>query len=97
VKAKQAFRQGSLHFGERMNHQVQIFEVGKDAKPTERPRAIDGFAVTADTVEEARRAVLARLEAEGRSVRSLSFTADGGIAVVVHAEAQKLPAVKAGR
>jgi len=30
----------------------------------------------------------ARLEGDGRSVRSLSFTADGGLAVVVHAEAQ---------
>ena len=80
-----------------MNHQVQVFEIARDAKPTERPRAIDGFAVTAATVEEARRAVLARLEGDGRSVRSLSFTADGGLAVVVHAEAQKLHPAKGGR
>ena len=69
-----------------MNHQVQVFEVARDAKPEDRPRPLDGFAVTADTLEEARRAALARLETDGRSVRSLSFTADGGLAAVVHAE-----------
>ncbi len=68
-----------------MNHEVQIFEIGRDARPEERPRALGGFAVSAGTVEEARRAALARLAADGRAVRSLSFTDKGGLVAVVHA------------
>ncbi len=66
-----------------MNHQVQVFEIGRDAKPEDCPRAVDGFAVTGDTHEEARRAALARLKSDGRTVRSISFLADGGLAAVV--------------
>ncbi len=66
-----------------MNHQVQVFEIGRDAKPEDRPRAVDGFAVTGDTHEEARRAALARLKSDGRTVRSISFLAEGGLAAVV--------------
>lgn len=66
-----------------MNHQVQVFEIAPEAKAGERPCAIDGFAVTGETLEDARRAALARLEAEGRAVRSLSFTEGGGLAAVV--------------
>lgn len=66
-----------------MNHQVQVFEIGRDAKPDERPRPAGSFAVTTETHEDARRAVLKRLAAEGRSVRSISFLAAGGIAAVV--------------
>ena len=66
-----------------MNHQVQVFEIAPEAKAGERPCAIDGFAVTGETLEDARRAALARLEADGRGVRSLSFTEGGGLAAVV--------------
>jgi len=67
-----------------MNHQVRVFELAKGAKPEELPRSIDGFAVTAETLEDARRTALARLATDGRAVRSISFTEGGGLAAVVH-------------
>jgi hypothetical protein len=67
-----------------MNYQVQVYEIARDAKPDERPRALERFAVGADTAEGARRAVLDRLASEGRVVRSLSFLKDGGLAAVVN-------------
>ena len=67
-----------------MNHQVRVFELAKGAKIEEKPRPIDGFAVTAESLEDARRAVLARFSADGRAVRSISFTDGGGLAAVVH-------------
>lgn len=81
-----------------MNYQVQVFEIARDAKPDERPRALERFAVGADTVEAARRATLARLASEGRTVRSLSFLKDGGLAAVVNppATATPTPAPKKG-
>jgi hypothetical protein len=66
-----------------MNYVVKVFEVAADAKPTDRPQELSGFAVSGGSVDEARRAVISRLTAEGRVVRSLSFTADGGLAAVV--------------
>jgi hypothetical protein len=66
-----------------MNHEVQVFEIAPDAKPADRPRAVPGFAVAGDTLEDARRAALERLRSDGRAVRSLSFVADGGLAAVV--------------
>ena len=80
-----------------MNHQVQVFEVAKDAKPQDRPCVIDTFAVTADTLDEARRAAMARLKTDGRVVRSLSFVDGGGLAAVVHAAPPKPPAAKPRR
>ncbi len=70
-----------------MNYLVSVFEVARDAKPTDRPREVSGFAVSGGTVDEARRAAISRLTAEARTVRSLSFTADGGLAAVVLAPA----------
>lgn len=70
-----------------MNYLVKVFEVARDAKPSERPTEISGFAVSGGSVDEARRATMARLAAEGRTVRSLSFTTDGGLAAVVLAAA----------
>ncbi|MBI5549511.1 MAG: hypothetical protein HY901_36960 [Deltaproteobacteria bacterium] len=67
-----------------MNHQVRVLEIAPEAKAADRPRALDGFAVSADTLEEARRATAARREAEGLVVRSLSFLAAGGLVAVVH-------------
>lgn len=66
-----------------MNHQVQLFQIDRDAKPTDRAQPVGSFAVTADSHEAARRAALAHLQAEGRTVRALSFLADGGLAAVV--------------
>ncbi len=63
-----------------MNYLVKVFEVPRDA---DRPQELNGFAVSGSSVDEARRAAVSRLTAEGRVVRSLSFTADGGIAAVV--------------
>jgi len=66
-----------------MNFPVKVLEIPRDAKPEERAVAASDFAVSADTLEDARRAALARLAADGRSVRTLSFMADGGLAAVV--------------
>jgi hypothetical protein len=66
-----------------MNHEVQVFEIALDAKPEDRPRAVQGFAVAGDSLEDARRAALDRLRADGRAVRSLSFVESGGLAAVV--------------
>ncbi len=77
-----------------MDYPVKIFEMASDAKPGDRPRELPGFAVSGETVEDARRSVLARLGGERRTVRTLSFTADGGLAAVVlpPAPASQLPA-----
>ncbi len=66
-----------------MNYLVKVFEVSREAKPTDLPQELPGFAVSGSSVDEARRAAVARLHADGWSVRSLSCTADGGIAAVV--------------
>jgi hypothetical protein len=66
-----------------MNHQVQIFHIDRDAKPADRAQPVGSFAVTADSLEQARRAARAQLETEGHTVRALSFLADGGLAAVV--------------
>jgi len=66
-----------------MDYPVKIFEMASDAKPGDRPRELPGFAVTGETAEDARRSVLARLGSERRTIRTLSFTADGGLAAVV--------------
>jgi hypothetical protein len=65
------------------NHQVHIFHIDRDAKPADRPQPVGDFTVAADSHEHARAAALAQLKAEGRTVRSLSFLADGGLAAVV--------------
>jgi hypothetical protein len=67
-----------------MNHQVQVFEIDTATKPTEPLRPIDGFAVTAETLDEARLAATERLRSDGRVVRCLSFLKDGGLAAVVY-------------
>ena len=66
-----------------MNFSVKVLEIARDATPEARAVPASDFAVSAETLEDARRAALARLAADGRSVRSLSFTADGGLAAVV--------------
>ena len=66
-----------------MNHQVHLFQIDRDAKPTDRAEPAGSFEVAADTVDGARAAALARLKAEGRTVRSLSLLTDGGLAAVV--------------
>ena len=66
-----------------MNHQVHLFQIDRDAKPTDRPIPAGSFEVTSDTHDGARAAAIARLEAEGKTIRSLSFLADGGLAAVV--------------
>jgi hypothetical protein len=66
-----------------MNHQVHIFQIDRDAKPTDRPAPAGSFEVTADTVDGARAAAIARVAAEGRTIRSMSCLADGGISVVL--------------
>ena len=67
-----------------MNHQVQVFEIDTATKPTEPLRPIEGFAVTAGSLDEARAAATERLRADGRVVRCLSFLKDGGLAAVVY-------------
>jgi hypothetical protein len=66
-----------------MNHQVHLFQIDRGAKPTDRPAPAGSFEVTADTVDGARAAAQVQLAAVGRTVRSMSCLADGGIAVVL--------------
>jgi hypothetical protein len=67
-----------------MQYMVRLLEIARDAKPEVKPTPAGEFAVSAETVEDARHAVLKRLAAEARAVRCLSFTADGGIVAVVY-------------
>jgi hypothetical protein len=67
-----------------MQYLVKLLEIARDAKPEVKPTPAGEFAVSAETVEDARRGALERLAAEARTVRCLSFTADGGIVAVVH-------------
>ena len=81
-----------------MEYPVKVYEIARDAKPEAKPTSAGAFAVSADTVEGARRAAVARLASDGRPVRSLSFTADGGLAAVVHpAPAPPAPPPRAAR
>jgi hypothetical protein len=66
-----------------VNFSVKVLEIARDAKPEAKAVPATDFVVSAETLEDARRAALTRLAADGRSVRSLSFTADGGLAAVV--------------
>ena len=66
-----------------MKHQVQLFHIDRDAKPSDRPQPAGGFEVDADTHDAARAAAIARLAADGKTVRSLSFLADSGLAAVL--------------
>lgn len=67
-----------------MEHQVRLFQLPKGAKPSDAPTPIDGFAVTAETLEEARRLALRRLASDRREVRAISFAEEGGLVAVVH-------------
>jgi len=67
-----------------LQYLVKLLEIARGAKPDVKPTPAGEFAVSAETVEDARRSVIERLAAEARAVRCLSFTADGGIAVVVY-------------
>lgn len=67
-----------------MNHQVQVYEIDTTTKPTEPLRPVEGFAVSADTIDEARTAATERLVSDGRVVRCLSFLKDGGLAAIVY-------------
>ncbi len=66
-----------------MKYQVQLFHIDRDAKPTDRPQPAGSFDVDADTHDAARAAAIARLAADGKTIRSLSFLADGGLAAVL--------------
>jgi hypothetical protein len=66
-----------------MKYQVQLFQIDRDAKSADRPQPAGSFEVDADTYEAARAAALARLASDGRTVRSLSFLAGGGLAAVI--------------
>jgi len=74
-----------------MQYLVKLLEIAHDAKPDVKPAPVGEFTVSAEAVEDARRAVIERLAAEVRPVRCLSFTADGGIAVVVYPPAPAPP------
>lgn len=67
-----------------MQYTVKVFQIARDAGPEAKPSPAGEFAMSAETVEEARRAALERLALDGRSVRSLSFTEDGGMGAVVY-------------
>lgn len=67
-----------------MQYTIKVFQIVRDAGPEAKPSPAGEFAMSAETVEDARRAALERLAADDRPVRSLSFTADGGMAAVVY-------------
>jgi hypothetical protein len=67
-----------------MNHEVEVMEIARDARLEERPLVIDRFVVSAATLDGARKAALVRLASDGRTVRSLSFLAKGGLVAVVN-------------
>ncbi|MBN2204251.1 MAG: hypothetical protein JW767_04435 [Thermoleophilia bacterium] len=74
-----------------MQFSVRILEIARDAKPDVRPTPAGEFTVSGETVEIARRTVLEKLAADGRTVRCLSFTTDGGVAVVAYPPAPAPP------
>lgn len=74
-----------------MQYLVKLLEIARDAKPDVKPSPVGEFTVSAEAVEDARRAVIERLADEARSVRCLSFTTDGGIAVVAYPPAPVAP------
>jgi hypothetical protein len=80
-----------------MEYRVNVYEIARDAKPEAKPTPAGDFAVSADTVEDARRAALDRLARDGRPVRSLSFTTDGSLAAVVMPPAKPVPLPRAAR
>jgi hypothetical protein len=80
-----------------MEYPVKVFEIARDAEPDTKPTPAAGFAVSADTIEDARQMARTRLTADGRALRSLSFTADGGIAAVVLPPAKPVPTPRAAR
>ena len=67
-----------------MNVPVKVLELARDARPDARAVLAAEFVVSAETLEDARRATLERLATDGRQVRSLSFTTDGELAAVVY-------------
>ena len=80
-----------------MNYPVKVYQLARDARPDERAELIAELAVSADTVDGAWGAARARLEADGRQVRCLSFTTDGQIAAVVTPPAPPVPPPRAAR
>ena len=81
-----------------MQYMVKLLEIAHDAKPDVKPTPAGEFTVSAEAVEDARRAVIERFADEARSVRCLSFTTDGGIVAVVYppapAPAPRAPAAR---
>lgn len=63
---------------------VKVFEVSSalGAKPTQK----EGFTVDAEHVDEARKAVKARLAGWGHSLRSLASTGQDGFVAYIHAK-----------
>lgn len=68
----------------RVDHQVKLFQLARDARPDAAPVPIEGFAVSAETLDGARSTALERLAAANREVRAISFLRGGGLAAVVH-------------
>jgi hypothetical protein len=66
-----------------MSHRVNVFELSSNAKPDERPVAIEGFVTHAETVDEAYHECFHRLTFAGHEVLALSFLVDGSITAVV--------------
>ena len=65
---------------------VRVFEVSPSVPGDvtgPKPRPLAGFQVEGPTVDLAKKAVRLRAVAMGRTVRSLSFTTDGAISVVL--------------
>jgi hypothetical protein len=80
-----------------MQRTVKVFETTRDARPELRPTPAADVTVSGETLEDLRRAALARLAKDGREVRSLSFTVDGTLAAVVMPAAPSVPPPRAAR
>jgi hypothetical protein len=65
---------------------VKLFEIARDARMTDRPTPMGGFAVEATTLDRARRVAEAQVRESGREIRSVSHLADGGLSIIVFAE-----------
>lgn len=65
-------------------YEVKVYQVPKLNKPGVRPTLIDPVVIKASTVDGARAEAAAKLADLGYQVRSINFTADGGMTAMVY-------------
>ena len=65
-----------------MKVQVKLYEIERDAGPTDKPKPVTPFEVSGSNHDAVRDAVRAEIEQQGREVRSISFSPDGTIQAI---------------